>query len=165
MPVAFNQNEWFIILSILLFVLLAISLPKRLSGIETVLFLLFNCALSKTTDYFIAAAFPLDLYDYNDTYKLDFFDEWLQFGLYPIVGFMLIYWYDVWLAYGFNRVVFVLLSAGLSVLYEWLSVEGLVFTYKGWHLYYSAIAYVILISMNLLLYHRIKKWSAEVSEK
>lgn len=159
LPVRFDGNEWFVIVSILLFGILFCSLPKRFPTILTLTLWLFNMTLSKSADYTLAAALPFDLYDYSDTSKLDLFDEVLQFFLYPLVGYLMLHAYDVWREKRHSRLLFVILAVGASVLYEWISVQFFhVFTYKGWHLSYSAIAYVFLISSNIFFLSRLKKW-------
>lgn len=157
LPEKFDANEWFVLISILFFLAIFIILPKKFSTMFTVLLMLFMVTLAKTTDYLISANIPFDLYDYNDSPKLDLFDEFLQFVLYPLVGYVMIYTYDWWIQQRRSKVIFFILSVVMSVGYEWLSVLAHVFTYKGWNLYYSAIAYIVLIAMSFSFYHWLKK--------
>ncbi|HEU4963016.1 MAG TPA: hypothetical protein VFV52_04015 [Bacilli bacterium] len=164
-PVVFGENEWFILISIFVFAILWMRLPKRFPTSVTLLIVLFNSAFAKATDYTIAASLPYDLYDYNDTKYLDLFDEGLHFLIYPLCGYLEIYWYDVWRARGFSVVLFVLLMAALATSYEWISVMAGVFTYKGWKIWYSALCYVAIVVIDLYVYQKILQWQAKSREQ
>lgn len=158
LPVKFDANEWFVLGSICLFLIAFFKLPRRFPPAVTVLILLFNGVLAKTTDFTLAASYPFDFYNYSDTPKLDLFDQLLQYVLIPLAGYLTLYTYDYWNKKGLNPILFVPLAIILSVGYEYLSIKCHVFTYKGWNLFYSAIAYMILIPMNMYFFHLAKKW-------
>lgn len=158
LPKHFDSNEWFIIIFSIIFIITAFLSPKRFPLTISVFILLFVSAVSKVTDYLLAASIPFDLYDYNDTAKLDLFDLLLHFVLYPVVGYLLLYFYDFWISKNYNKLLFILITVAGSVIYEWFSVINKVFTYKGWSLSYSAVSYVILITMDIIFYYLIKKW-------
>ncbi|KEO81320.1 hypothetical protein [Tumebacillus flagellatus] len=164
-PEAFDANEWFIIASGVFYLVLILSLPKRFPMVICLTLWLFNTTLAKSADYTIAAALPYDLYDYNDSGKLEFFDEVLQYLLYPQVGYLMMYMYDLWRPTSYKLVAFVLALAGFSVWYEWSSVQAHVFTYKGWSLRYSANSYLILIPLNIWFLDTMKNWWNRLERK
>lgn len=157
-PVRFDANEWYTIVFITLTFFISIMLPKRFPNVFTLNILLFIACLAKFTDFLLAAGIPFDFYDYSDTPKLDWFDEFLQLILYPIVGYLYMYLYDIWLKKGYSKLLFVALCTIPSTVFEWTALKAHVFTYKGWKIAYSIPSYVILMTMYMIFFHLMKRW-------
>lgn len=86
MPDHFDENEWFIIIVILLSTIL-FKLPKRFPSEITILILLLSVAIPKIIDHTIATPWPYDLYDLNDSNAFEWFDLILD-GIYLPFGYM-----------------------------------------------------------------------------
>ncbi|MFC6603923.1 hypothetical protein ACFQDF_24280 [Ectobacillus funiculus] len=83
-PKHFDENEWFIIIIILLSSIL-FKLPKRFPASITILILLLSVAIPKVLDHSIAAISPYDFYRLNDSEKYEVFDLLLDGVYLPLV--------------------------------------------------------------------------------
>jgi hypothetical protein len=157
-PVRFDANEWYTIIFIALSLIISLMLPKRFPTVFTLNIILFVACLAKFTDFLLAAGIPFDFYDYSDTPKLDWYDEYLQLVLYPLVGYLFMYIYDIWLQEEYSKLLFIALCTFSSAVFEWLALKAHVFTYKGWRMAYSIPCYVTLMTMYIIFFHLMKRW-------
>jgi len=150
LPKHFDENEWFIILIILLSTIL-FKLPKRFPASITILILLLSVAIPKIIDHSIAAISPYDFYRLNDSEKFEVFDLMLD-GAYLPFGYLCIYFYDIFLPKGFQIVLYILVWSVFAVSFEFICTNLHVFTYHGWQLIYSFPTYITVISLFLSFY-------------
>lgn len=134
LPESFDQNEWFVL--ILLIVMYSVLFLKRnkfpLS--ITILILLFSAAIARIFDHVLAGP-PVDLYDLMDTANFDLFD-FLSYLLYGPFAILFLRFYEKLNICGLYTLLFLLIWAVFSVLFEWITVLFNVFTFNEWkHLY------------------------------
>lgn len=149
-PEKFDGNEWFIIISLLLVLTIALLLPKRFSPMVVVLLVLFNVFLGQTVDSFIGVP-PYDLYDVNDRKEYEIFDGILYFFHYPPSAYLVTYFYDKWRIKGLYVIAYIICCALITTGLEWMAVIFHVFNYKGWKLIYSAPVYMAVYGLNILV--------------
>lgn len=78
------------------------------------------------------------------------------FGIYPAFNTILLNYFPyhkkLW-----DRVLYIAISSGACLVYEWLSLKSGAFYYTVWKLWYSAICYPILITIMVWNLSLIKK--------
>lgn len=158
LPKKFDENEWFISISIGLAIVLITFLPKRFPRIISILLYLFVVASAKIVDHILSGSFKFDLYDYNDGSKYGLFDSLLQLVLYPLAGYLLIYLYDYWRDRRGNRIIIILIGVILSGTFEKLSTHFNVFHYKKWELHFSYLFYFMAFPAYIYYLHLLKNW-------
>ncbi len=151
LPERFDLNEWFTIVSTILAMGVALALPKRFSPVEITAYTVFTVYLSQTVDALIAIE-PFDLYDVNDTSKIEWFDMIIYYFCYPPTTYIYLYFYDKWQVRGWKRVGYVAGYSLLSTLLEGAADLFGVYTYKGWKLYYSFFVYVGVYIIYIFVY-------------
>lgn len=155
LPKSFDQNEWFIIISFTLSVLVFILLPKRIPITITVLLLIFSSVVARLFDHLLAGP-TLDLYDLNDTGKFELFDLF-TYLLYSPFGYFFIYFYEKWELRGYQLFIYIVTCTTTATAYEWVNHYFNVFNYKGWKISYSFTVYLAIQPIMLLFYEIIKK--------
>ncbi|TVX98575.1 hypothetical protein [Paenibacillus cremeus] len=163
-PIKFDENEWFIIVSLILVLIPSLLLPNRFSPLTVIFMMLFNVFLGQTTDYILAVP-PYDLYDVNDRPDYEIFDFILYFLLYPPAAYLVIYLYSKWTIKGLYIIPYIVGSAALSVGLESVAHIFHVFTYKGWKLIYSFAVYHAVWSLNILMLHFVQSFIKKYSIK
>jgi hypothetical protein len=148
-PKHFDENEWFIIVIILLSLSL-FKLPKRFPTGITILIIVFSMSLPKIIDHSIAAD-PYNLYDLNDSNKFELFDVLLD-ALYPPFGYLCVYLYDLLHPKGYKIVLYILSWTVIGVGFEYIAIQFNVFDHHGWKLIYSLPTYIATLSIYLLFY-------------
>jgi hypothetical protein len=161
MPQEFDSNEWVILIALIVGYGAIFMMPKRIPLSHTLLVMSFSIAIVKATDHILGAP-PLDLYDFNDTSKYDFFD-FLTWILYPVFGYFFVYLYETWAIKGSLNFIYIFGWSWFSFFFEWWTLEMNVFTYKGWKLAYSYPFYLFILSVYLLFYKFIKNYITEKS--
>lgn len=149
-PEKFDGNEWFILISLTLVLIIALLLPKRFPPVVVVFMMLFNVFIGQTVDYTIAVP-PYNLYDVNDISEYEIFDCLLYFLLYPPTAYLVIYFYNKWRIKGLYVIAYILGCALITVGLEWLAVLFHVFKYNGWKLIYSGPVYFGVYGSNILM--------------
>ena len=159
LPKHFDENEWCIIILILLGLLLW-KLPNRIPTSITVLILLLGISIPKVLDQIIAAIAPYDLYRITDTNKYDLFDLLLDLVYMPF-GYVCIYLYDFLRPRNIQIALYILCWTLFAVGFEFVLVKLHVFNYHGWKLVYSFSTYIVTIttfvSFYTILLYRYKK--------
>ena len=105
LPIKFDQNEWFLIIFSIVFLLAYILIPKRLKQSEILFIFLLNLSFASFFDYFLAIK-PYDFYDTVDKNSGEFGDILLQFFLYPITMYFIITYYQYIKPKGFKKIYF-----------------------------------------------------------
>lgn len=155
LPERFDLNEWFTLAAAVLAMGVALTLPKRFSIVEIVVYTIFTVYLSQTVDSLIAIE-PFDFYDVNDSAKLEWFDMIIYYFCYPPTTYIYLYFYDKWQPRRWKRIGYVIGYSLLSVLLEGVADLFGVFTYKGWRLYDSFFVYVGVYALYLIVYRVVR---------
>jgi hypothetical protein len=150
LPKNFDQNEWFIIVSMVFMIILLILIPKRLHFIEVLSLWLLNIFLAHAVDYSVIGP-PINLYYSNDTFKYEIFDFLLYYFLYPST----MYLFYIGLARRFIRkhwFIYVCFASIMTTGLEKMAHLMNVFTYINWSLWYSLIVYIVIYTLNVAFY-------------
>lgn len=112
-------------------------------------------------DFTIAGA-PYDMYDIGDIPKYELMDLVLYLVLYPMAAYLVLWLYDKYAYKGWKLMTFLFAVTAATVLLEYVSLKFNVFRYNenGWRLSYSWVVYYLVWSMNIGIYHLIKKTPA-----
>ncbi|MCZ8515754.1 hypothetical protein O9H85_25750 [Paenibacillus filicis] len=162
-PVRFDANEWFILIVSALIWGALLLVPRRLPFVTLFIIWLFNGLLAFTADFSIGID-PFDLYDFNDRPEFEWFDVLLYLFMYPPSVFYMLYGYTYWEPHGWKLFGYMLAWALVTMGLEGIAAYGFhVFTYKGWKLWYSGPAYIVIYGLNLILFRFIQKYMPEVS--
>lgn len=146
----FDENEWFIIISLVLVLTIARLLQKQFSTMVVVFVMLFNVFLGQTVDYILAVP-PYDLYDINDQKQYEIFDGILYFLLYPPTAYIVIYFYDKWRITGIFVFAYIIAWALITTGLEWIATVFQVFKYNGWKLIFSFPVYIAVYGLNIMV--------------
>jgi hypothetical protein len=153
MPNRFDMNEWFIIgtIAVLLLLFWIVRQKARFSVLSTLSIWLFTIAMVQVADFSLGGP-PHNLYDFMDSPKVEFiYDGVAHFVLYPLFGVLFLHGWVLWTSRGRSKLLYLLAWTGLSVLYEWLSIIAHVLQYKNWQLIYSAPVYFAVFLLELAL--------------
>jgi hypothetical protein len=149
---AFNGNEWFVIVSILILNLAIWVVPKIFTKLETISYYIFGIYIGLFYDHTISIK-PWDFYDVNDTSAYQFIDL-LSYIMYGPYGYFFLYFYVKWNINGFKTIFYILVWSSFSMLMEWISLKVGLFHYdKGFEMYWSFPVYLLSQSMMILFYH------------
>jgi hypothetical protein len=163
LPIKFDQNEWFIILTTFFGYTWVLFLPKRYPRIISVLVILFSVSMALIMDYAIASP-PLDLYDVNDRKEYELFDVFTYFMYTPYALFC-VYLYDKFNPKGFSLTAYIIGWSLLSISFECLALKCHVFTYSNWSLLYSFSVYLAMTTLHLSFFRFILIYFNENSPK
>lgn len=149
-PLQFDMNEWFVLAASLVVFAAIASLPRKLSWTEISIVWIFNIYLATMADFILAIP-PDDLYDINDSPKLEWFDLYVYATLYPGTAYILLTVYEMLKPQGRRMAAYLLGWALLTVGLEWTADRFQLFHYTDWHLTYSFPVYVAVYAINLRL--------------
>jgi len=127
-----------------------IRLPVRLPKSVSALIMVISLAIPLSLDHSIGVP-PIDLYDTNIFPWLTL-SELPTWGLYPISGYLFIYFYDKWKIKGLSIPIYVLAWTLFGTVFEAIAVSFGVFIYKGWALRYSFLIYLIVQLMIVIVF-------------
>jgi hypothetical protein len=122
--------------------------------IATIVFTFLAVGIPNYVDFLIGVP-PVDLYDVNDTNKVELFDIVLYYLNAPF-AYLFVYFFDKWKISGLRIALYVSVCSAAATAYEALADFFHVFKYKGWNLGYSFVFYLAIQSFYLLLYYLIK---------
>lgn len=154
-PYAFDGNEWFILGAMAISGLAAYLLPRRFPTSLTLLIFLWAGAVSRITDHLLAGPAHKDLYDIMDINKIEYFDL-LTYVFYGPFAYLKLYLYDVLKPRGLWITCFLVGTAIMASLVEWVAVKCGVFTYKQWHVVISFSVYLLVQSITIWMFHFLK---------
>jgi hypothetical protein len=155
-PKHFDQNEWFIIISVVAIWIILLGVRPRFGTTTIVMIWMLNVMLAETADFLIAAK-PYEFYSLNDHPDYEWFDAVLYFILYPPVALLGLHIQQKWGFSMYKMIGMTFLWAGVCIGLEWIALNYQVFTYKKWHLFYSFIAYLFIFSLNVMVYKFVRK--------
>ncbi|WEG13265.1 hypothetical protein PU629_02550 [Pullulanibacillus sp. KACC 23026] len=151
LPKHFDQNEWFIIIIIVLSIFLYLLLPKRFPTVITAIQILYSIALPKILDHTIAVN-PYNLYDLTDSSKYELFDL-IMYAIYPPFVYLFIFLYDYFHLKGIRFVLYIIAWSFFAIGIEFIANRLHVYNYHGWKLIYSLPLYTFIMLIDVLLYH------------
>jgi hypothetical protein len=152
LPLHFDVNEWFVILTMIFLMITFIIVPKLMPKGMTLSILLYFAVLGLTADVLIGVGYPFDFYKIMDSSKLEIFDVLIYGVNYSLYGYFFSYFIYKWEKRKFNLLLFVIFWSGQSTLIEWISVKFNVFTYiHGWNTGFSAISYLFVYTLSTII--------------
>jgi hypothetical protein len=154
-PEKFDQNEGFVLITLLLSIIFIFICPKRMPISITILIMIFSLTIARLADHLLSSP-KIDLYSMMDSGKYEFFDLILYF-LYAPFGYFFVYVYEKLKVNGYLTTIYILLWSLFGTFFEWISVNFEVFEYKEWELKYSFTVYVFTQAITLLLYGYLRK--------
>lgn len=153
---AFDWNEWFIIINIVILNILILLVPKIFSKLEGLAYYIFGIFIVKFFDHTVSVK-PWDLYDVNDnsSYQVMDFFYYIMNGPY---SYFFMYIYVKFKIKGIKNLFYILIWSAISVLIEWIGVKIGLFHYnKGYKIYWSFPIYMFMQSLQIIYYHIINK--------
>jgi hypothetical protein len=152
---AFNWNEWFILVSLAGLSLLVWITPKIFSWAEGTVHYLYGIYTGMFFDHTISVR-PWDFYDVNDNSDYQFID-FLGYVMYGPYSYFFIYLYVKLGIKGYMNIVYIIIWTCFSLLMEWAAVKLGMFHYdKGYKMYWSVPAYLLVQSGQIVFYHLLK---------
>ena len=155
LPVSFDQNEWFVLISFVISFAFVFILPRRFSLSLIILMFLFAAVVARLCDHLLAGP-NSNLYSLMDTGTYDLFDM-LTYFLYMPFAYFFIYFYDKWKIRGYYILLYVVGSVFAGTIYEWITTYFDVFNYHGWKVYYSFTVYLAVQPLTILFYEYLRK--------
>ncbi|WP_423408208.1 hypothetical protein AABM38_21555 [Heyndrickxia sp. MSNUG] len=150
----FNENEWFVIASILVMNLAIWLAPRMFSKLEAIGYYIFGIYIGLFYDHTISIK-PWDFYDVNDSSSYQFID-FLSYIMYGPYGYFFLYFYKKWNVRGLRTIPYILVWSSFSVLMEWIGVKVGLFHYdKGYRMYWSFPIYLFSQTLMVIFYHLI----------
>jgi hypothetical protein len=149
---AFNENEWFVIVSIIILNLAIWVFPKIFTKLEAISYYIFGIYIGLFYDHTISIK-PWDFYDVNDTSAYQFID-FLSYIMYGPYGYFFLYFYVKWNINGLKIILYILVWSSFSILMEWIGLKvGLFHFDKGYKMYWSFPIYLLSQSLMIIFYH------------
>ncbi|GGE52667.1 hypothetical protein GCM10011391_34390 [Pullulanibacillus camelliae] len=151
----FNANEWAIIISIIVGILVVLILPKRFTKKKSAIYLLCGVFFGFCFDHTLSVL-PVNYYDLNDSSQFEVTD-FLSQVMYAAFGYLFFYLYDyLKLRLRFALVyilIWTFISIGIEKLYSLLGV----FHYQhGYNIFYSFDIYLLVQSIFVVIYYIIE---------
>ncbi len=155
-PEKFDENEIFVIILLVFVWILLFVIPRHLSALEIFLIWTLNVYFVFTADMSLAVP-PAELYETMDLPEHEIFDFLIFFfGYFPFAYFAINYFKPR--AFSVKQtVLFIIVCALLTTMLEWIALKLNVFTFTGWKIYLSFFVYIIVYSLNVLLFLYIKR--------
>jgi len=156
---AFDANEWFIVISLILIGIIIAIAPKIFSFLEGVAHYIYGAFIAMFFDHVIGVP-AWDLYDINDSSAYEIFD-FLTYLIYGYYSYFYAYLYNKLRIKRYMHIPYLFIWTCFSVLIEWLGIKiGLFHFNKGYEMYWSVPIYLLVQSLHIIYYHLIR-----VSEK
>jgi hypothetical protein len=150
----FNQNEWFIIVLIIIMYTIVFLLPKRFPVLISAIFLLYGIFIGFLLDKSISEP-PFDYYDVNDNSLFELFD-FLSYIMYGPFSYLIAYFFDRFKLKKQHILFYLVLWSSIAFLFEWIGIKFGVYHYeKGWRLEFSFPSYLAINSILLTLYYKL----------
>lgn len=144
LPTAFDENEWFILATMLLLFVCFLAVPKIMPRGMTIAALLFFGVLGLTADVLIGVDYPIDFYTITDSPQLELFDVFVYIVNYPLYGYFFAYAIYRFKLDWKRLTWFIPLWSAVTALCEIAAVRFRVFTYlHGWNTGWSALTYLL----------------------
>ena len=149
---AFNENEWFVIISMIVTNLAIWLAPKLFSKLESVGYYIFGIYIGLFYDHTLSIK-PWDYYDVNDNSSYQFID-FMSYIMYGPYGYFFLYFYVKWNIKKLRIIPYILIWSAFSMLMEWIGLKvGLFHFDKGYKMYWSFPIYLLSQTMIIFFYH------------
>ncbi|WNF22551.1 hypothetical protein [Mesobacillus jeotgali] len=149
---AFNANEWFVIISMIVMNLAIWFVPKLFSKLESVGYYIFGIYIGLFYDHTLSIK-PWDFYDVNDNSSYQFID-FMSYIMYGPYGYFFLYFYAKWNINKLRIIPYILIWSAISMLLEWIGLKvGLFHFDKGYKMHWSFPIYLLSQTMIILFYH------------
>lgn len=163
LPLRFDENEWFVLITIVLLAIGFRLIPKIYPRTMLISILIFFAVLALVVDFLLGVDYPFDFYDAMDSPKLELFDVIIYALNYPMYGYFFAYLLYRWELGMAGYSIFILAWSGLTTWVEWISMRFHVFTHlHGWTMGASFIAYLFIFTFSAVVLKWFKRcWSSE----
>ncbi|MEQ6389728.1 hypothetical protein RZN22_10420 [Bacillaceae bacterium S4-13-58] len=152
----FNQNEWFVVIVLIVTFFTISKLPRRFSKATTYTLVLMGIFIGMFADHTISIP-PFDFYDVNDNSTYEVFD-FFTYVMYGPFGYLFLYFYDYLQIKGLKIMLYIILWTSLSIFMEYIASSLGVFHYKkGYSLLFSIPIYLWIQSLVIVYYHLLKR--------
>ena len=142
-----------LILSVVIFNLVAWFIPKKIKRDEMLTTSLFALQLEAEADIYLDLKYHL--YGY-----FDYGPDWLAlvpiYGIFPAANIIFLNYYP-YSGSTIKKVLYIVLCSLLTTIYEWSAVKAGWFFYSGWKIWYSLLCY-LLIYVLLVKFLDLVKW-------
>jgi len=153
----FNTNEWFILISLFIGILMILFLPKRFSKKETCVFFMCGVFTGFVFDHTLSVL-PVIYYVINDRSSFELMD-FFSHVMYGPFSYFFFYLYDLINIKPRFSLVYILVWAFVSVGIEKICERIGVFHYEhGYTIYYSFVIYLMVVSLWVFFYRVINKY-------
>ena len=150
----FNQNELFVLILLITTYIIVFSLPKRFPRLISAIFILYAIAWGHFCDHTVSIK-PFDFYDVNDSSAYQIFD-FLSYLMYGPFGYFIVYFFDRLKLKKQHAIPYTLLWSLIALGLEYTALKMGVYHYqKGWKMQYSIPAYLLIISVLLIMYYKL----------
>ncbi|HET7579926.1 MAG TPA: hypothetical protein VFK33_11660 [Bacillales bacterium] len=156
-PEHFDMNEWFIVGTSLLMIVIFFLLPRRFSVTQIFVILVFNFFAGTTGDTFFGGP-PYNFYDIMDRPSFGYFDLSTYVFDFPLSAYVVIYFFDKWHIRGLPLFGYLLGWAIVTLIMERVADLVNVFTYIHWNIYESFVVYFISYALNILVFIWTKRY-------
>jgi hypothetical protein len=162
LPQKFDENEWFVLISAMVCLLIVFTLRKKFSVVITLAIWLFNVNLVKTADFTLGVK-PFNFYDFMDVPDFEFVYDISHLTLYPSIAYIFLYLYEKKNIHGIQTIFYVLICALAATGYEWLATQFKVLRYidEKWSLWHSFPVYVAIFLLNIFLLYFLKRFTVK----
>lgn len=152
---SFNQNEWFVLITIIVSHIIIFMLPKRYPILLSITLYLYGLTMGIMFDNTIGAHI-FDFYDIGDSSAYDLMDI-ATYVMYGPMSYIFIYIQDKFKIHGKLLTTYILLWSLVAFGVEALATYLGLFHYKnGYQIYYSFPIYIGLFGVLYLIYSYIK---------
>lgn len=155
-PEVFDRNEYFIIAVCIFLIVLTFCLKRKFKYSQTFVIFTLNFFLAASLDHILAGP-PYDLYDIMDIPDFEIFDLIIYLFIYPLSGYLFMYFFDIWQNKGLPSVHYLLLASLLTVTLEWFSNQFHIFVHNEWTYFHSFISYFLIYCLNVCVYFWLKR--------
>lgn len=146
----------YLIITVVVFNLAAILIPKRLSKIEIYSTVMFGIVFELVAN--IILGLTLKMYSYFEK-GVQWYDFIVIFGVFPALNIVIFNYYPFG-ERSLKQTTYIFVWSALLVLYEWGAVKWGYFNYYTWKLWYSSLCYppiLAILAWNLYLVKRLVK--------
>jgi hypothetical protein len=150
MPVHFDENEWFILVTAMLEFTVVLMLPRRFPTTQIVILFVLNFFLGVVGDEILAGP-PYNFYDIMDSPLLEWSDLITYLVHYPLTMYLFIYFYDKWRPRKLRLIGYMIGSVLSTIAIERVSSLFHVFSYNDWTMFDSFIVYFFAYMLNLIV--------------
>ncbi|MDR6549873.1 hypothetical protein [Paenibacillus qinlingensis] len=163
LDVLFQRNTIFTMICLVLGYGFVWLLPRMMPRSISLLMMLFSIESATALDTVIGVK-PFDFYNANIYPYFDLADL-LTWSLYPVFGYLFAYYYNKFRIKGLLIPLYILVSSLIGTAFEALNVYFDVFQYNHWKLSYSFCIYLVVQTLTVLLFTRLKKhWIEQKSQ-